>query len=359
MKCLRVLVTGGTGFVGRNLVSYLKNGLTANFQPSEILVLTRKPSTPEATDELVREIQGDLTDPQSLRSSVEDVSIVFHLAAVADDWASWKQLYKVNVEGTANLADAFLKYTEGASWVQISSAGVYGHYIPDRAIDESYPPNPTSDYQRSKLLQEEELLRRAEEHDFKLGILRTPSIIGPGDTTTTLPAVQALARRAFPQVGDGNNLLTFANVLDLAQGMILAAKSLDQFDEPKIWNIYSFTTTLKEYQAAFCNLLQLPPPKKLNFRLTYTAAIFSEIWAKITGRKATLNRYRVTKFSKSRTYDMTKIKKNLGFAPQYDLQMSAQGAVEWLIEHGYIERVAAKPTETASVDHQEHISPSA
>ncbi|MHA2271409.1 MAG: NAD-dependent epimerase/dehydratase family protein [Candidatus Hodarchaeales archaeon] len=355
---MRVLVTGGTGFVGRNLVYILKNGLTANFQPSEILVLTRNPSSPETTDELVREIQGDLTDPQSLRNAVESISVLFHLAANADDWASWKQLHKVNVEGTANLADAFLKYAEGASWVQISSAGVYGHYVPDRAIDESYPPNPTSDYQRSKLFQEEELLRRAKEHDFKLGILRTPSIIGPGDTTTTLPAIQALARKAFPQVGDGKNLLTFANVLDLAQGMILAAKTLDQFDEPKIWNIYSFVTTLKEYQAAFCDLLQLPPPKKMNFRLTYTAAILSELWAKITGKKTTLNRYRVTKFSKSRTYDMTKIKKDLGFEPQYDLQMSAQGAVEWLIQQGYIERAAAKPTETASVDRQEHISPS-
>ncbi|MFQ5978390.1 MAG: NAD-dependent epimerase/dehydratase family protein [Candidatus Heimdallarchaeota archaeon] len=353
MKRLRVLVTGGTGFVGRNLIHHLKNGLTRDFEPSEILLLTRKASTTTTTDKIIRVVQGDLTDPKSLKNSVEDVSAVFHLAANADDWASWKQLYKANVEGTANLVDAFLKYADGETWVQVSSAGIYGHYIPDEPVNEDYPPNPTSEYQRSKLLQEEELLQRADDNNLKLCILRTPSIIGPGDTTTTLPAVRALAERSFPQVGDGKNSLTFTNVLDLTQGMILAAKNLGNFNEPKIWNIYSFITTLREYQSVFCDLLELPMPKKLNFRLVYTAAIFSEIWAKITGKKTTLNRYRVTKFSKSRMYDMTKIQQELGFKPRYDLQASAQGAVEWLIQHGYIESPRSDQTSGTAISAQQ------
>jgi len=313
------------------------NGPHDSFKPSEVVILTRKPKNRYKTNDIVTEIQGDLTDPRSLKNSLEDISVVFHIAALADDWAPWDQLYRVNVKGTANLADAFLKFADGNSWIQVSSAGIYGHYIPNEQVDEDYPPNPTSEYQKSKFLQEEELLHRVDENNFKLGIFRTPSIIGPGDTTTTLPVIRALAKRSFPQVGDGNNLLSFMNVLDLARGMSLAAGNLDRFKIPKIWNIYSFSTTLKEYQSVLCRLLQLPQPKQINFRLAYTAAVLSEIWAKLSGRKTTLNRYRVTKFSKSRVYDMTRVKRDLSYEPHYDLRTSAKAAVEWLIDNDYIE----------------------
>ncbi len=335
---MKVLVTGGTGFVGRNVVNFLKENPIVNKIPSEITVLTRNPET--ESDRIITEVQGDLTDPSTLKDALDGVSTVFHLASLADDWASWNQLYKVNVEGTGNLADAFLKYSNGDAFVHIGSAGIYGHYIPAKPVNEDYAPNPTSIYQKSKLFQEHELLKRVED-GLTLGILRPPSIIGSGDTTTTLPAIHALEKRAFPQVGNGKNFLTFVNVLDLISGMILVAENLNKFDEHKIWNIFSFKTTLKDYHNAFLEQLpHLPIPKKHNFRFVYSVAVLSEIWSKITRRKSTLNRYRVTKFSKSRAYDMTRIQKDLGYKPRYDLQTSIKQTVEWLIAHNYLESPA-------------------
>ena len=49
-------------------------------------------------------IKADLNDVESLKKAITDVTTVLHLAALADDWASWEDLYRVNVQGLENLS---------------------------------------------------------------------------------------------------------------------------------------------------------------------------------------------------------------------------------------------------------------
>ena len=72
----------------------------------------------------------------------------------------------------------------------------------------------------------------------------------------------------------------------------------------------------------------------MNYRLVYTLAVLSEIYAKFTGRKTTLNRYRVTKFAKSRRYDDSKIRR-LGFTPEKDMETTLDESFKWLTENGH------------------------
>ena len=70
----------------------------------------------------------------------------------------------------------------------------------------------------------------------------------------------------------------------------------------------------------------------MNYRVVYTMAILSEIYAKLTGKHTTLNRYRVTKFALSRRYDDRKIRQ-LGFTPQKSMKTTIDESYEWLTQH--------------------------
>ena len=99
----RALVTGGTGFVGANIVAALgERGIVAR-------ILRRESSPLNALDGLTYEdVLGDILDPQeTLAAAMEGCDWVFHVAAVSDYWRKrTEQLYKVNVEGTANILAA-------------------------------------------------------------------------------------------------------------------------------------------------------------------------------------------------------------------------------------------------------------
>ena len=93
---MKVLVTGATGFIGRYLIEdLLKNDY-------EIKVLTRQTSYKNKNIDI---FVGDITKKETIADAFQDIQVVFHNAAYAMDWGSKSELYKVNVEGTRNIAD--------------------------------------------------------------------------------------------------------------------------------------------------------------------------------------------------------------------------------------------------------------
>ena len=100
---ISTFITGGTGFIGANLVAYL------NAQNVVARVLRRESSSVEALEGLDYEICiGDILDsPDSLAEKMAGCDWVFHTAAVSDYWRqNKKQLYRVNVDGTRNVLTA-------------------------------------------------------------------------------------------------------------------------------------------------------------------------------------------------------------------------------------------------------------
>ncbi|MFA6448608.1 MAG: NAD-dependent epimerase/dehydratase family protein [bacterium] len=102
---MKALVTGGTGFLGANIVNHLIQ------QGHETRVLMRKTSSTKAIDDLEYEkAWGDITDPASLAPAMNGVDWVFHVAASVSMWkGNWKQSHEINVGGTRNMVEAALK----------------------------------------------------------------------------------------------------------------------------------------------------------------------------------------------------------------------------------------------------------
>lgn len=169
---MRVLVTGGAGFLGSHLVEALLE------RPGvEVFALVRDPSKPRWLEgvEGVRLLAGDLRNPPSLPAGL---TCVYHLAGLTKTLRP-ADYYTVNRDGTANLLRALEGQPESLRFVHLSSLAAVGPSSPGRGVTEDDPPLPVSPYGESKLQAEAEVLKRKDR--FSVVLLRAAAIYGPRD----------------------------------------------------------------------------------------------------------------------------------------------------------------------------------
>ena len=227
----RILVTGSSGFVGKNLVEELKR------QDADVLTLT---------DHDGRRI--DIRDQQRVMriiKEIRDVDIVYHLAAITSvpfSFENPRETYDVNVLGTLNILE--LCRSCNADKIVFASSYVYGQpqYLP---IDEKHPLQPTNPYARSKILGEE--LCRAYNTDFGLKciILRPFNIYGVGQNKNFLiPSIIAQLRYGKIELKDPEPKRDFIYISDVIDAYIKAGEFNGDFD---VFNIgYGKSYSVKE-----------------------------------------------------------------------------------------------------------------
>jgi dihydroflavonol-4-reductase len=196
-----ILVTGGTGFVGRHLIQVLCD------RGHRVRVLTRDASRaleqpvpgPRIQGSRPEFVEGDVLKPASLPTAFAGVSVVVHLAASVPPGARDDRLGEVNVQGTAHLAAAALR-AGVERFVHGSSAGVYGDGRGPDPHREDAPLNPGSAYERSKLDAEYAVRRTLETMQVGLVILRIAGVHGPGRPSTLAFFQQVLRRKVWLHV---------------------------------------------------------------------------------------------------------------------------------------------------------------
>jgi dihydroflavonol-4-reductase len=157
---MKTLVTGGTGFVGANVVrALLKRGV-------EVRALVRPRSDTRNLDSLeVELVAGDLRDRGSLEAALDGCDIVYHVGAMYALWArNPREIYDSNVTGTINILEAAgqagvqkIVYTSSVATIGLPKDGTPGtEEIP------LPPEDMVSDYKRSKYLAEQEVLKYAQ-----------------------------------------------------------------------------------------------------------------------------------------------------------------------------------------------------
>jgi nucleoside-diphosphate-sugar epimerase len=218
-----ILVTGGRGFIGTDLVSRLRA------RGERVRVLTRRggrTGEPRNVDEVV----GDLRDPPSLERAVTDVTCVVHLAAAVGDHDAGL-LTEINVDGTAALADA-ARAAGVRRFIHVSSAGVYGSGASRRLFLETDPPSPETAYERSKLESEEALRRALTGSPVRWVVLRPTGVYGAGREATEALVRQVIRKRVWlhgpaevlvhpTYVADAVSAIELVLVADLEPGLLL------------------------------------------------------------------------------------------------------------------------------------------
>ena len=328
------LVTGGTGLVGSFFLELLDK--IENIDNKDCRIIVRSTDKRAFIEKLgFSPILADLNNQKSIDIAMKDVDIVFNLAARASDTIGWNELYNVNVQGMKNLIESCLNTNTDPFLAHASSTGVYGHFIPNRPIDENYPFNPTSIYQKSKYYQEKEIWDVQEKNGWdNFGIIRPPSVIGPRDTKTILPIFKAVWERKFPILKSGKGYSTFIHPHDLSLALLLLSNKKNK-TKGQAYNLKTFECQLIDFLNYIVEKIHPPkPPKRMNYQLVYTLAVLSEVYSKLTGRNTTLNRYRVTKFANSRRYNDNKIKK-IGFKAEKDMRTTIDESFDWCIKQEY------------------------
>jgi len=213
---VNVFVTGGTGFVGAHLVKALRA------RGDTVTALVRKPALASRLgwNDAVRLQHGDLDDDAALRAGCAGADVVYHVAGkIAARNAA--EFMATNRDGTANVLEA-ARDAGARRFLFVSSLAVAGPTTPGHAIDENRPPQPVTDYGRSKLAAE--VLVRAMPASLPWTIVRPPVVYGEWDRVT-LKMFQLARRGVVPVFGDGSQELSVIHAEDLARSLIAAGTS--------------------------------------------------------------------------------------------------------------------------------------
>jgi dihydroflavonol-4-reductase len=326
---MRVFVTGGSGFVGNNLVELL---VAEGYQ---VRVLVRPSSSQAQLRDLPVEIvYGDLNDPDLTRS-MRGCEAVFHVAAHYSLWQRDRELlYHSNVAGTANVL-ACARNAGVERTIYTSSVAAIGVRSDGALADETYQSpldNLIGAYKQSKFLAERAAIASAQQgQDVVIVSPTTP--IGPGDLkpTPTGEIILRFLRRQMPfYLPTG---LNFIDVRDVARGHLLA---LERGKSGERYILGHQNLSLKELLDRLAAITGQPAPKfALPNWIPYTAAWIDENLLAAIGKTPSIPVDGVRMAGQYMYYDGAKAVRELGL-PQTPLDLALRDAVDWFSTRGYV-----------------------
>lgn len=223
MSKQRILVTGGTGFLGsyilQELIEHGYNVRAIRRSPKDL------PWIPASIQSQIEWVEGDILDVVSLEEAMQDVQAVIHSAAIVSFRSSERnQMYQVNVDGTANVVNMALECGV-RRLIHISSIAALGRTATESWVNEEHKWEDNAvqtHYARSKFKAELQVWRGMAEGLEGL-ILNPATILGAGDWSTGSCALFKQIHDGFPWYTDGIN--GFVDVKDMARATRLALES--------------------------------------------------------------------------------------------------------------------------------------
>jgi dihydroflavonol-4-reductase len=327
---IRALVTGGTGFLGANLVAGL------NELGVEVILTRRESSSLLALDGLTyKAVLADVVDPpEKLAGVMEGVDWVFHVAAVADYWRQEAgMIYRVNVDGTKNVLRA-ARMAGVKRFVYTSSASSLGFPTGDEILTEEsqYNLKPQEwPYAHSKHLAEIEVRQASDEGLEAVIVLPTVSI-GPRDINLISGSIIVEAARGLARVypPGGTNYVAAENVV---AGHIAAAE-IGQVGERYI--LGGENISHKQATEIVCDIVGRPPPKigLPSWSIVPLALTVSGARA-ILGNRIPFDARQVHISSMDLFFDSSKAVEALGLQIT-SFRAAAENAYAWYNAHGFL-----------------------
>ena len=324
---MEILITGGNGFLGRNLISALQE----RGDRVRVLALPTEDTT-WLEERNVVVFRGDIRTPEALIAPMRGVEGVFHLAAMIGAWRPMQDYSAVNVTGTENVCRAAL-HAGIRRLVHISSAMVYDMTIGHAVTEDDFLKPLNEPYSLTKAQGDMLVQRMIREDHLPAVIVRAGTLIGPGDRLNFGRIADRVRNSKGIIIGSGKNVVPLVYVTDLVQGLILALDSKQA--EGKVYNISNdqgitqsvfFTTIAQEIGVA-------PPRIHVPYVLLYTAAYAAERLAALSNDRILpfVTRHGVKLYGSNSRLSIDKARRELGYAPKVSVMQAVRSTCAWYL----------------------------
>ena len=316
----KVLVTGGSGFLGINLIRHLFSKGMTDIRTLDLVAF----DYPEK--DRVDAVLGDIRDKAMVARCMEGVRFVIHTAAALPLYSE-EDIMTTDVDGTRNLLEAAQK-AGVERFVMISSTAVYG--IPDHhpllETDEMIGVGP---YGRAKIAAEAECLK-AQKNGLCVPVIRPKSFIGPERLGVfALFYDWAFTGHGFPMIGNGKNRYQLLDVEDLCEAIWLTL-TLEKAKVNDIFNIGAkeFTTMREDYQA----VLDAAGHGKKISGFPAAPMIWTLRFLELL-KLSPLYKWVYETASKDSFVSIEKAERILGYKPRYSNKDALVRNYRWYVEH--------------------------
>jgi len=296
---LAILITGGTGFVGKRLCKALA-------QESQKIKIVSRNTENISENTIICDLSKDALSIDDLK----DISTIFHLAAYTHDLSNPNKLeekYKaINIEATVNLAKTAIE-AEVKRFIFISSTKA-GEANIDHKINNKYKEEkPQGIYGQTKREAEKRLLKLSKNTVMRVDIIRPALIYGPDVKGNLAQMIKAINGGWFPPLPDNKNSRSMVHVDDLIRAIILVERNIISNGDIYIVTDGQKYSSSKIYET-LCKVLGKPIPKwKLPISLLRMIAAISPNF-----------RYKINKLIGDEYYSSLNIE-SLGFKPKFTL----------------------------------------
>jgi dihydroflavonol-4-reductase len=314
---MRLLVTGGTGFIGSHLAEEGRR------RGAEVVVLglTDRPEEQANVDLLRRQgveiVPGSITDDELCRQALRRVTHVFHLAVAMREGGKSDEFFEsINLDGTRRLLEASV--AGGVKrFVYCSTIGIYGHRAPGITREDSALA-PGNIYERTKVSAERLVRRFGLDQRLPFVILRPADVYGPRDQRL-LKLFKGVSRGRFPLFGSGDGRRHMVYVDDVVSAFFQACDRKDAAGEAVIVAGPS-VCTLKELIE---QVRQATGSKRYGIRLPLKPMLLAsgmvEDLCRVLQIDPPIYRRRMDFFWSDSAFDISRARRVLDWAPKVDL----------------------------------------
>jgi len=332
---MKILVTGGTGFVGRHLVWHLaRQGhqviFTGRQSQSAAEVLAQVPEKAEAY--WLGLHHGQLGAAEELISHTRDVEAVVHCAALSSPWGKAEDFYKANVASTQEVLSVCDQW-QIPRLVHISTPSIYFDFCDRENVREDHPlPKPVNNYAQTKL-EAEQWVKNSQIPERV--ILRPRAIFGPWDNTLMPRLLRVMAQGPLPLMRGGQARLDLTYIDNLIHAIDLSL-TRPLLGPVCIYNLSNGEPlALKELLAQVAEAFKLPlRTRSLPWPLVSNLARLLEWIAHIKGQEPLVTRYSAGVLAFSQTLDISAIEKELGYSTQVSLEEGIRRHAQWFLSQG-------------------------
>ncbi|MDQ3374381.1 MAG: NAD(P)-dependent oxidoreductase [Acidobacteriota bacterium] len=332
---MKVLITGGSGFIGNEII---KECINSDFEVIHISRHRKYLYKENEIEKLSKVIAADITVYKDLYEleKIKNVDVIIHSAGLAHQFGdtSKEDFQMVNVQGTKNISKLASKM-KVKQFILISTTAVYGmaknmtddnKNIDQDIFDENSLPRPQTFYAESKLEAERICSVICEKNKIPLTILRLAPVIGEENVGNVSRLVKAIDQKKFVWIGKGDNLKSLIYKNDVARACIKIIKG--KTGDTEVFNLSAEPIRMKDFVNEIAAELKRKVPK-YTISPNFFRMIFNINKKTLDSKKINKIEQTIEKWLSEDIYTSDKIKEKYNFVPKFSAAEGVRKQVGW------------------------------